>query len=382
MKTTRPQTLLLVDDDENIVRGLAAVLERPGRSIVTCTDVESTRLVLEKCPVSAVVSDIQLSGPFGYEGLDLVREAVRKVPSCRVVLMTGHATNDLRREARARGAVALLQKPLDGAAIEELLGGEGDDSLANVVHVPSLDDILTGDRIRSHYQPLHRLAGDVPQLFAAEALARLQDDSILRNPEVLFRYAASKRRQLDLDLLCLQRGIADFPTLGREITLFLNVHPTSLGTGRVAETVLDACTRSGVDPNQLVLEITEQSSISVVEPALVEIRRLQAAGVRFAFDDLGVAYSHLPLIEQIRPAFFKVSQELGFDCEAVPTKTKIVRNIMALAADFDCEVILEGVESAATLDFARRIGIQYAQGYYLGRPAPAIDWERLTQRAS
>lgn len=377
-----PQTVLLVDDDENVIRGLAAVLERPGRTIITCTDIESTRLVLERCPVSLVVSDVRLSGPFGYEGLGIVDDAFSSVPGCRVVLMTGSASSELEREAHARGALALLQKPLDSAEIEAFLGDVGDDSLAGVVHVPSIDEILSGKLLGMHYQPLYRLRGGVPQLFAFEALARLQDVSILRSPDVLFRYAASKRRLVDLDVLCVQRAIAGSVELDPATALFVNVHPATLGAGRLAHTLLEACADAGVDPRRVVVEITEQSSIGSIGRVVDEVDRLRIAGVRFAFDDLGVAYSHLPLIEEIRPAFFKVSQEFGLHCEAVEARMKIVRNIMALAAEFDCEVILEGVETAATLAFACRTGIHYAQGYQLGRPAPAGDWARLTQLAS
>ncbi len=80
------------------------------------------------------------------------------------------------------------------------------------------------------------------------------------------------------------------------------------------------------------------------------------------------------IIDVIRPRFLKISQQFGTGFEEDPTKEKIVRNIIALAADFGCQTILEGVENEATLVAARELGIPLAQGYHLGRPGPAAEW--------
>ena len=58
-----------------------------------------------------------------------------------------------------------------------------------------------------------------------------------------------------------------------------------------------------------------------------------------------------------------------------PPKLKIVRNILALAQDFDCELILEGIETVETATAATELGIKFGQGYYFARPSPAQSWE-------
>ena len=93
--------------------------------------------------------------------------------------------------------------------------------------------------------------------------------------------------------------------------------------------------------------------------------------MRFAFDDVGSAYSHLDHIDVIRPKFIKTSKQFGtgFECDA--TKEKIVRSIIALGSEFGCSIIIEGVETEATLAAARELRIPFAQGYLFSRPAPA-----------
>ena len=73
----------------------------------------------------------------------------------------------------------------------------------------------------------------------------------------------------------------------------------------------------------------------------------------------------------VRPSFLKISQAFGTAFETDSTKMKIVRNLVSLAADFHCELILEGVESESTAQAAAEMGIKYAQGFHFAEPLPA-----------
>src|SRR3954453_15722189 len=122
------QTILIVDDDPTIGLGLAVALERNGRRIVVCRDLESAQIVLAAEPVTDIVTDVKLSGPFRFEGLEFISEIMNVAPSARVILMTGHSTGELVAEAERRGADAVLSKPFGAEELEPLLseasGGE------------------------------------------------------------------------------------------------------------------------------------------------------------------------------------------------------------------------------------------------------------------
>ncbi|MEA2415319.1 MAG: hypothetical protein QOI58_1976, partial [Thermoanaerobaculia bacterium] len=87
------QTLLIVDDHPNVGLGLAVALERDGRRIIVCRDLESAQIILAEEPVTDIVTDVKLSGPFRFEGLDFITEVMRVAPSARVILMTGHSSD-------------------------------------------------------------------------------------------------------------------------------------------------------------------------------------------------------------------------------------------------------------------------------------------------
>lgn len=116
-----PRSTLIVDDDERITEALALYIAGPDQTVITCNDVESAEIVLEQMPITEVLADVQYSGRFGFEGLALIRHARQYAPKARVILMSGRASAELREEATALGAHALLEKPFDPSILESLL---------------------------------------------------------------------------------------------------------------------------------------------------------------------------------------------------------------------------------------------------------------------
>ena len=372
------QNVLILDDDTKITEGLAAGLARERRTLITANDLESGEMVVEWLRPSHVVSDVRLTGAFGYEGLDFIRFVKRQSPDTRIILMTGDAPDALQLEASERGAVAFLRKPFEVAELDSVLDlmapfRTGSPEWPDVIRMPLLDDILSGTDLHTVFQPIVRLT--TKNKLGYEALTRLVSDSPLRNPETLFKYAERKHRIAELEIACIRNSLRSGASLAGVGALFLNIHPAVFLFGRpVHDAVIAEAQRAGIPLNTLVLEITEQGSLTNDRKVLDTIQGLKSAGIRFAFDDVGVAYSHLPFIDAVRPSFLKISQHFGTAFEQDETKTKIIRNLLALSQDFNCDLILEGVESAATAAAATELGIQYGQGYFFAHPAAAATF--------
>jgi EAL domain-containing protein (putative c-di-GMP-specific phosphodiesterase class I) len=370
-----PQLILLLDDDKMITEGLAVGLERAGRSMITCNDVESAELVAERMRPSHIVADIRLSGPFGFEGLDFIHFAKRVVPESRVILISGESAEALQLEASERGAVAFLKKPFDVRELDAMLDLLHSSALAGhsmedrVVRTPLLDDIVRGQALDCAFQPIVELRAQLPT-YGYEALARCRTDSLFRSPDVLFQYATRKNRVAELENACIARAFRSAAlALPESVSLFVNVHPHVFASGAAfAVNLLTQAATSGMSPRRIVLEITEQGSLAKTRGLLDTVTELRDAGVRFAFDDVGVAYSHLHLMDLVRPSFLKVSQHFGTRFETDETRTKIVTNLLSLAEDFGCDLILEGIEDESTAAAAKQLGIGYGQGYLFGKP--------------
>jgi len=362
------QTLLIVDDDPAIALALAIALECTGRRIIVCRDLESAQIILGSEPVTDIVTDVKLSGPFRFEGLEFITEIMNVAPSARVILMTGHSSSELVAEAERRGADAVLSKPFGVNALEPLLNEPSGDEAPSLVIVPTLDDVINGD-FRPRFQPIVTLADR--SIHGVESLARFRGGEPFDRPDLLFEYATRRRDVARLEAACIETTMRATVTFPESIRLFLNMHPAALDDVGIAATLAASARKSGIDLSRVVLEITEQQELRHTDSLFAAIDQLREFGIRFAFDDVGVAYSHRPLIEKIRPTYLKISQLFGTQFESDPTKLKIIRNIVALGEEFDCDVIIEGIEHASSESAAQDLGIKFGQGYLFGRPADA-----------
>ena len=365
-------TILVVDDDEAVTSGLAMLLDGEGRTVVLCSDVESAELALLHHPVTHVLSDVQFSGPFGFEGLHFLTRLRAQRPDVRLVLMTGFANDALDDVAMSLGVAAVLSKPFALREVEEALRldpeAEGE---YEMVRVPPLDEVLRTGLLGTAFQPIVTLGQSV---FGFEALTRVGGVWGGSGVAELFDYAAKRQRLAELNLAALESAVTCGRALPQGTALFINVDPVAFDGGEVVTVLRAAAARNGFPLSRIVLEITERSGFADYATALRAFEQLRGDGVRFALDDHGSAYSHLALIDRIRPSFIKISQAFGTAFEADPMRTRVVKHIVALARDFGCSTILEGVESPATACAAIVHGIELAQGYYFGWPRNASHW--------
>jgi len=232
-----------------------------------------------------------------------------------------------------------------------------------------LADPLECPVLETALQPIIALESERPIAF--EALTRVHSGGM--TPAELFDCAAERRRSAELNLVAIDTALGAAPRLPEHALLFVNADPVVLASSSLPGVIRDGAARSNFPLTRLVVEITERSGFTDVIAATRVVDELRSCGVRFAFDDFGSAHSHLGLIDVIRPSFFKISHDFGTAFESDATRRRIVRHVAELARDFDCATILEGVESAATADAARALGIDYAQGFHFGRPVmPAL----------
>lgn len=373
--TEERQCILLVDDDHDITEALSMTLDRDGRTIILCSDVESAETALARFPVTHLVTDVQFSGSFGFEGLHFLERVHTQWPNCRIVLITGFATDALRAEATKHGASAVLAKPFETDELEAVLGAAPtDEQPYDVIRIPSIEEILHGDFVVPAFQPIVRLLTNSATTFGFEALTRVRGRWLAGGPAMLFEYASRRTKLAELNIMTMTRSIEAAAALPEETSLFLNLDPLTFDTRELVPTVVSAARSAAIPMERLVLEVTERSAFADEAAAVRVFDELRETGVRFALDDHGSAYSHLGLISRIRPSFIKISNSFGtgFECDA--TKERIVRHTVSLANDFGCETILEGIETGATARAAAEAGVALAQGFHFGRPRAVTHW--------
>lgn len=377
--------ILIVDDDPVLAASLADALDGEGRRIITCSDEAAASVVLGRTAVSLVLTDLRLSPPFGFEGLGLIKRVVEAGQETVVVAMTGMGDDALEATARAHGAGLVLVKPFDANRIEHILAFSREVEVplwlmgdTSPVVFPSLDGNNLLSDLDTAFQPIVDLQGGV--VMGAESLARSRTRKPFHDIGALIEYASRRNLMTGLDLTLIGNALEAGAPWARNAPLFLNIHPTSLvDPDRLVPTLFLQAERCGVPLSNLVIEITEHAALPNQAGVMACVDELRSAGVRFALDDVGVAYSHMALIDRIKPSFLKISQDFGTDFECHSVHARLVQNIQSLAADFELDVILEGVESERTADAARECGIRYAQGYHFARPG---DLDALMAQAT
>jgi EAL domain-containing protein (putative c-di-GMP-specific phosphodiesterase class I)/ActR/RegA family two-component response regulator len=378
--TNKRQYVLLADDEDAITEALSFTLERAGRTVILCSNVDAAEIALAHFPITHLVTDVQFTGDFGFEGLHFLGRVRSLAPECNVVVMTGNASPALRQAAAGHGA-SVLAKPFEIAALDELLRESAsdeslemsvDESPYEVIRIPSMEEILRGDGLSIAFQPIVRLTPDGTTIFAYEALTRVAGTGI-DGPAMLFAYAERRGKLPELNIAMMERAIHDASALSEEAAIFINIDPLTFARPQLAPALYAAAIEANVALSRIVLEVTERSGFAndAAGPVFDELR---SVGIRFALDDHGSAYSHLGQINRIRPSFIKISNSFGTAFEEDETKERIVRHTVALARDFGCETILEGIESGATVRAAVDAGVCFLQGFHFSRARAASYW--------
>jgi EAL domain-containing protein (putative c-di-GMP-specific phosphodiesterase class I) len=213
------------------------------------------------------------------------------------------------------------------------------------------------------FQPVVDLFSD--EIMAVEALARFTVTP-MRPPDVWFADACRAGLGVELEMLAITRALAHLPMLPDGIALTINVGPETIVGPHLRQALLD------VPAQRVVLELTEHTAFDDypgLQAALIPLRK---GGVRLAVDDAGSGYSSLTHILNLAPDFIKLDRELISGIDVDPVRRALVTSLVAFATDTGAEIVAEGIETSDELEAVRRLGVRYAQGYYLGRPAPLL----------
>jgi len=231
-----------------------------------------------------------------------------------------------------------------------------------------------------HYQPQYEL--QARGLVGFEALARLELPGLGRISPAQFIPLMEDTGLIlalgewVLETACRQ-GQAWQARFGVPVRMAVNVSGRQFWQGDLVGTVQRVLAETGFPAGQLELEITESMVMHEVGKAIDRMACLAGMGVRLAIDDFGTGYSSLACLQRFPIRTLKIDRtfikNLGGDAaaEAIPVA------ILALARSMRLEVVAEGIEQEAQLDFLTRAGCALGQGFLLGLPMPPAEAEAL-----
>jgi diguanylate cyclase (GGDEF)-like protein len=244
-----------------------------------------------------------------------------------------------------------------------------------------LRQAIADNQIVLHYQP--KVALPDVSLVGVEALARWQHPQRgLLPPSEFIPVAESTGLIVPLTLSVLRTAIsqlAQWRAAGHDFTVAVNLSPRCLAEPDLTGQVLALLGEHDVPGRCLELEITEDTLAHDPDRALATLTALHAAGIQISIDDFGTGYSSMAYLRRLPVSELKVDRSFVMGMLRQGDDEVLVRSLVELGHNLGLTVVAEGVEDQATLDALSRFGCDVAQGFHLGRPVSASefdDWMR------
>lgn len=230
-------------------------------------------------------------------------------------------------------------------------------------------EALADDRFELHAQPIVDVrSGTTVQ---HELLIRMRDREGALIPPGVFLPAAEQHGIIaEIDRWVIGEALR-IAADGRPVEINLSAH--SLGDPALFSFVLDAVRRTGADPSLVVFEVTETALLRNESAAAAFVGRIKRLGCGVALDDFGTGYGGFTYLKRLPVDYLKIDIDFVRDLPLNLDSQHVVRAVVSLARGFGQKTVAEGVEDAETLALLRELGVDYGQGYGIGRPAPLSE---------
>lgn len=232
-----------------------------------------------------------------------------------------------------------------------------------------------------HYQPIVTL--ETGKLRGFEALVRWEHpDKGMVSPAIFIPIAEEtglivQIGQWVLEEACrqLRRWQEHYPN-SQALQMSVNLSGKQFVQPNLIGNIRDVLRRTGVDPSNLKLELTESVVMDNVDVAINTLRQIRALGVDLSVDDFGTGYSSLSYLHKFPLTTLKIDRSFVMDMKKDENK-EIVRTIVMLAHTLGMDVIAEGIETHEQMAQLRALHTKYGQGYYFSKPLPGLEATKL-----
>ena len=267
-----------------------------------------------------------------------------------------------RSKAAGRNCYTLYDEAMS-AALEARNTLEGD-----------LRDAIARCHFEVHYQPFYEMQSG--QLRGLEALVRWRHPVRgLIPPDQFIPLAEETGMIVPLGEWVVRQACDDAASWPADVKVAVNLSPVQFKQADLFDVIQRALQQSGLSPTRLEIEITESVLLEQAAENQTFIAKLKSAGISLALDDFGTGYSSLSYLTNFPFDKIKVDKSFIHKLTEQPESAAIISSIVTLARGMNMSVTAEGVETREQLETLRSLGINFAQGYLLGRPVPLAELE-------
>jgi EAL domain-containing protein (putative c-di-GMP-specific phosphodiesterase class I) len=276
-------------------------------------------------------------------------------------------------------------KQLGGGAFEIYDQGIAEEGSERLWLAREIREGIEGGQFVLHYQPQVNLR--TMRVQAVEALARWNHpERGLLSPLEFLPFAEESGLIVPLGRGLRQQACGHLKSwrgsLPSALRLALNVSAREVQRSDVCGEVKRAAAAAGLAPSCLEIEFTETAVLADPRRAAEVAAGLRDAGATVALDDFGTGYSALTHLRELPIDCVKIDRSFVGSCLKDRSASAILVAVTHLAHDLGMQVVAEGVETQAQLDFVRAVGCDAAQGYHVARPLPHAECTEYLLRAA
>jgi diguanylate cyclase (GGDEF)-like protein len=237
----------------------------------------------------------------------------------------------------------------------------------------ALDRAVANDEIDVHYQPIVELESGL--VVGVEALARWRKPNAeLVYPAAFLPLAEEIGLMVDIGRRVLSEAVCNTSSwrtsfAGHEaLRVCVNLTPGELLQPDLVPEIAETLDRHGLDPDSLVLELTESGVMTSPDAARAVMKELRSLGVSLAVDDFGTGHSSLAHLREFPIDLLKIAREFIAGLPQGHVDRVFVETIVRMGNALGLEVVAEGIESREQADAAAELGCRLGQGYWFGAP--------------
>ncbi|HET7443444.1 MAG TPA: EAL domain-containing protein [Solirubrobacterales bacterium] len=225
-----------------------------------------------------------------------------------------------------------------------------------------IDEALADDRLAFATQPVVDIRSGETDHHELTLRMRLGDR--IAKPAEFIGPAELSGQIRSLDRWVVRHGLE----LAVHHPVAINVSGRSLGNDGLLAEIERELGSSGAEPGHITFELTETAAADDLERATASVERLKALGCRVALDDFGTGYGSFSYLSRVPADELKIDREFVSQLRFSDTNWRIIDAIVAVGRNLGMTIVGEGVEDEATLELLESLGVDLAQGYFLGRP--------------
>lgn len=383
--------LIVVDDEPEMGELVCNVATKHGFEAISAT--HATEFVTQYRDDSRVII-LDLFMP-DIDGIELIRFLGRRKSNASIILMSGvdksvlYSAQELALELGLH-LLGTMSKPFRKDELVGLLKqaqqrpdgySSHDDSAAHEITEDELHQAIHNEEMIVHYQPQIDVFSN--KLVGAEALIRWNHPSRGITPPANFLPLAENTNLIDeITDFVLDQAIKQcrrWNDAGMPMDVSVNISPRTIRDYAFPEKLLAMSHRYQVEPKYLVLEITETSAISDLSKSLDILTRIRMKGFKLAIDDFGTGHSSLEKLARIPFTELKIDRSFIRHLGKDPVSNTIAKLSIMLAHEMDMSIVAEGVETLASWKLLQKLSCDRAQGFWIGRPMPADDFNTWLQ---